>query len=179
MQTLPKANLVTLIVFCHILNTSKKCPKCGSYHNWGHGWYYRKGTHFSQLYIPVHRLKCQCPGCNKTFPIRPFPILPYCRFSLFHLIQIDEQQQAGLQPKEMAKGLELRMSVILRVLKYLKQVRKFIKQEFRALGHFNEANFLDQWVAIIKRLSWPGLSVRYFHSIYPLRLAGIPPHTIR
>jgi hypothetical protein len=96
-----------------------------------------------------------------------------------HLIQIDEQQQSGMQPKEMAKGFELRMSVILRILKYLKRIRKFIKQEFRALGHFSEANFLSQWVAVIKRLSWPGISVRYFHSIYPLKLSGIPPHTIR
>jgi len=179
MQTLPIDNLVTLVVFCHILTTSRKCPRCGSTHFWGHGWYFRKGTHFSQLYIPVHRMKCQGPGCTKTFPLRPFPILPYCRFSLFHLIQIDEQQQAGMPVKELAKGFKLRVSVTLRVLEYLKRVRKFIKQEVRALRHFKETDFLSQWILLIKGLSWTGLSVRYFHSIYPLRLAGIPPHTIR
>jgi hypothetical protein len=156
-----------------------KCSKCGQRNYWGHGWYFRKGTHFSQLFIPIHRYKCQTPGCGKTIPLRPFPILPYCRFSLLHLIQIEEHHQAGIQPQEIAKGLELRMPVVLHILKYLKRIKKFIKQEFRTFKYFNETDFLSQWIALIKEISWLDLSMRYFHHIFPKRYAGESPHTIR
>ena len=151
MQTLPKNNLVTLIVLCHLHNAqSVKCTRCGSTHYWLHGCYYRKGTHFVWIIIPVQRLKCQETGCGKTFSLKPFPILPYVRFSLFHLVQIDEQLQSGRDINELSKGFGLRRSILIRIQEYLKRVRKFVEDEFRILGHFAKTDLFSQWIGLIR-----------------------------
>jgi hypothetical protein len=180
MQALPKDNLVTLIVLCHLHNKqSIRCTKCGSTHYWLHGSYYRKGTHFVWVVIPVQRFKCQESGCKKTFSLRPVPILPYTRFSLWHLIQIDEQLQSGREINELIKGFGLRRSVIIRAQEYLKRVKRFVEQELHILGQFNRTGLFSKWIELIKECSWFDLTWKFFHTLYPLRFTQGPPHTIR
>jgi hypothetical protein len=123
-------------------------------------------------------LKCQETGCGKTFSLKPFPILPYTRFSLWHLIQIDEQLESGRKIDELAKGFGLRRSIIIRVQEYLKRVRKFVENEFRILGNFAKTDLFSQLIELIRSASWFDLSKRYFHGLYPLRYTRESPHTI-
>lgn len=169
MRTLPTNKLLTVILYCQLISKIR-CTKCGGYHFWKHGFYQRHKINFYYEIIDIQRYLCLEPGCKSTFSLKPVPLLPYCRFTLWHLIQIDELLSSGISSYKIAKSLDIPISVILRIKHYLKNVRVFIHREWRIAGHFIEASFLVKWTSLIKELSWFDLTRRYFHALYPLRV---------
>lgn len=168
MQTLPSNNLITVILYCQLIS-KLRCTKCGGYHFWKHGFYQRRRIYFSEA-IDIQRYLCLEPDCKSTFSLKPVPLLPYCRFTLWHLIQVDEMFSSGISSYKIAKSLDVPISVILRIKHYLKNVHNFINSEWRIADKFSGAAFLLKWIALIKKLSWFDLCRRYFHTIYPLRV---------
>ena len=178
MQTLPVYNLVTLILICQV-KSKPKCPICGSTRFWRHGWYYRKGTFFTDSYIPVQRCLClKCPK-YKTFSLLPSPLLRYVRFSLWHLLQIDELEKAGHSKKRIAKGFTLNPAVVQRILAYLIRVFNFIEDEVRTLDHFNPLSHFSKWIATVKSLSWWEMCKRFSLALYPKRYRDYYTNTIK
>lgn len=178
MQTLPEYNLVSLVLICHLCE-KPKCPICGSTHFWRHGWYYRKGTFFSDFYIPIQRCLClNCPK-HKTFSLLPHPLLRYVRFTLWHLLQVDELEQAGHSSKKLSQGLNITPAVTLRIISYLKKVRQFIQQEIQALDSFEPLSHFSQWITCLKALSWLEICKRFSLVLYPQRYQDYFTNTIQ
>jgi len=169
MQTLPKDNLIILLLYYQVI-PQLKCPKCGKTLFKKHGFYQRRSIHFYTEIIDIQRHRCLSSTCTGTISIKPIPILPYCRFALWHLVQIDELLKQGLSSYKIAKSLDIPISVILRVQKYLKRVHNFIQSEWKICGHFTDDTFFLQWIGLIKELTWFDLIKRYFQALYPLRV---------
>lgn len=169
MQSLPSNNLITVILYCQLIS-KLRCTKCGGYQFWKHGFYQRRQVHFYSEVIDIQRYLCLDPACKSTFSLKPVPLLPYCRFTLWHLVQINEMLERGFSSYKIAKSLDMPISVILRAKHYLSKVRTFIHREWRIAGNFLGGAFLLQWIGLMKTFSWFDLSRRYFHALYPLRV---------
>ena len=169
MQTLPANNLIILILYCQLFS-KLHCTKCGEALFRKHGFHQRYKIYFCTEKVNIQRFYCLKPGCKGTFSLKPVPLLPYCRFSLWHLVQIDELLKSGDSSYNIAQSLDIPISVILRIKSYLTRVQTFIHSEWRICGNFTVVDFLRQWIGIMKRHTWFGLTHKYFHALYPLRV---------
>ena len=176
LQTKALPNLTIIVLYCQLKSTHK-CRACGSTHFWKHGFYRRKNVYSLSGFIDVQRCKCCKPGCKKTFSILPTPLLPYSRFSLWHLLQINECLQDGVSPYQIAKHLGMEQHVILRLKAYLVKVKAFISQTCQNAGHSLSASIKSQCETLMDSHKWFDLTWKFFHAIYPLRFPHIKTHT--
>lgn len=148
------------------------CPSCHSTKCWRHGSYTRKWFHFchpSKFIIrQVQRYYCTCKSCTRrTFTVQAPDVLPYCRFFVSDLYEIDQRLEPTPRIRALARLLKLHRGVVRRVVSLIERSKAFFQALCRENTNGEQCSGLQCCMETAQiRYCWITLRGFWFRHIY-------------